>query len=425
MSDLNRTQTPAITEPDALVLPDVKSITLQNGIKVFFVNGGSQPVFRVEVGFDVGNIAHTNPLVAPIAMQMLKQGTSKLSSQALNEAIDFYGSFVESEAGKDFSGMAMYGIHRYAAESIQLLADMVYDAAFDNHEFELMVENEKQKIKVGLEKVSFVANQTFFHELYEGKTYGRKVELSDFDTLTLSEVKNHYAKFIQHAQPTLFLSGQINDAILKHIDQHFGSKTLQVLEREIPSLLNQNGEKQQSVHIDKKDAIQSAIRIGRRMFTRIHPDYMKMKVLNTILGGYFGSRLMANIREEKGYTYGIGSAVQSFLHDGFFYIATEVGKDVLKDALKEIYHEIEVLQQEPIDENELQVVKNYMIGSLLKDFDGPFEQLDCFKSVYRSGLTLEFYNKYVEEIKQVSAKELQELALRYLNPQQMVEISVG
>jgi len=425
MTDLNRIQAPIFTEPDALVLPDVIKKTLQNGIPVFIVNGGAQPVFRIEVGFDVGNISHANPLVAPITMQMLKQGTSKLSSHALNESIDFYGSFVESEAGRDFSGIAIYGIHRYAAESIQLLADMVYDAIFDEHEFNLMIQNEKQKLKVALEKVSFLANQAFFHELYDGKAYGRKVELSDFDTLTLYEVKKHYIHSIQQAKPTLFLSGQIDDQILALIEHHFAPRNFVDFESEKPTFSMVNGEIKNPFRIDKKDAIQSAIRIGRRMFTRNHPDYMKMKVLNTVLGGYFGSRLMANIREEKGYTYGIGSAVQSFLHDGFFYIATEVGKDVLNDALNEVYKEIEVLQQTLIDADELKVIKNYMIGSLLKDFDGPFEQLDCFKTVYRSGLTLAFYNQYVETIKRVTAEELQTLAQKYLNKNQLIEVSVG
>jgi hypothetical protein len=180
-----------------------------------------------------------------------------------------------------------------------------------------------------------------------------------------------------------------------------------------------------AISFEKKDAMQSAIRVGRRLFNKTNPDYYGMQMLNTILGGYFGSRLMSNIREDKGYTYGIGSGVASMLHDGFFYISTEVGVEVTKATLTEIYKEIERLQNDPVDDNELDLVKNYMLGTFLRSVDGPFAISEKFTSLKDYGLTNEFYKSYVKYIKQANPKDLQHFAQKYLNKSELSELVVG
>jgi zinc protease len=177
--------------------------------------------------------------------------------------------------------------------------------------------------------------------------------------------------------------------------------------------------------IEKKDAMQSAIRIGCRLFNKTHPDYFNMQVLNTILGGYFGSRLMSNIREDKGYTYGIGSGVASLLNDGFFYISTEVGVDVTTATLTEIYKEIDALQQTLVPTEELELVKNYLLGTFLRSVDGPFAISEKFTSIKDYGLTNDFYKAYVNHIKQVKAQDLMLMAQKYLGKNNLSELVVG
>ena len=172
------------------------------------------------------------------------------------------------------------------------------------------------------------------------------------------------------------------------------------------------------------EGVQGAIRIARPFPTRTHPDFKKSMVLNVLFGGYFGSRLMTNIREEKGYTYGITSYLQSHLDAAAWMITTEAGKDVSEATITEVYNEMELLRNEPPDEEELLLVKNYMMGLNLGYIDGPFNNISRWKSLILNGLDEEFFNDTIRQVKTVTAEELHELANKYLNPEDFFELVV-
>jgi predicted Zn-dependent peptidase len=161
------------------------------------------------------------------------------------------------------------------------------------------------------------------------------------------------------------------------------------------------------------------------MPNKLHPDHHKLQVFNTILGGYFGSRLMTNIREDKGYTYGIGSGIISLQNSGYFFISTEVGADVTKDALAEIYKEIELLRTEEVSLEELDLVKNYMLGHFLKSCDGAFNMASLFESVDSFGLDYSFYDEYINTIKTITPKTIKELGVKYFKKSDLKEVVVG
>ncbi len=165
--------------------------------------------------------------------------------------------------------------------------------------------------------------------------------------------------------------------------------------------------------------------MGRFLFPKSHPDYIDFQVLNTILGDYFGSRLMSNIREDKGYTYGIGSGVMDMNKTGYFVIVTEVGKEVLDKTLHEIKFELERLQNEPVPEDELDLVKNYMLGQLLKSADGPYAMLDMYNGVDMYDLNLDFYDRAIRQIKEITPARIRELAQQYLNFEDFLIITAG
>src|SRR6201999_3753609 len=154
--------------------------------------------------------------------------------------------------------------------------------------------------------------------------------------------------------------------------------------------------------------------MGLPTINRTHPDFSAMQILNTVLGGYFGSRLMANIREDKGYTYGIGSGISSLKHGAALFIATEVGADVCKAAINEIEKEINLLKTELIPEEELSLVRNYMLGSLLGSLENVFSHADKFKNIYFAGLDYDYYDRYTNTVKTITAPELKKLAEKYL-----------
>ena len=259
--------------------------------------------------------------------------------------------------------------------------------------------------------------------LFKDTPYDQFAEAENYDKLTQAQLQSFFKERYANHASYMVIAGNIAPDVLNQVIDAAGSLPLKTESKLLPYVNAITG--RQELFIEKKDAMQSAIRIGRRLFNKNHSDYFGMQLLNTILGGYFGSRLMSNIREDKGYTYGIGSGVASLLHDGFFYISTEVGVDVTKATLTEIYKEIEIVQQNLVTNEELELVKNYLLGTFLRSVDGPFAMSDKFTSIKDYGLTNEFYINYVNYIKQAKAEDLLLLAQKYLNKNDLSELVVG
>jgi predicted Zn-dependent peptidase len=174
-----------------------------------------------------------------------------------------------------------------------------------------------------------------------------------------------------------------------------------------------------------KDSVQSSIMVGNASILRNDPDYDELTVLNTVFGGYFGSRLMSNIREDKGYTYGIYSSLTPYRNGTIFEIGAEVGKEHKDNTFREIKLEMQRLQNEPIDEEELQTVKNYMSGRILRSVDGALRYSDVLKSMILFDRNPEKINEYLTAIQNISAERVQQLAKRYLDFEKMYRIAVG
>jgi predicted Zn-dependent peptidase len=216
----------------------------------------------------------------------------------------------------------------------------------------------------------------------------------------------------------------VSEFIIDEINQILGQNSFKliptpVIQKEIKTLTAS------SVKKEKKDAVQTSIRIGKKLFTRNHPDYLKFTVLNETLGGYFGSRLMKNIREEKGLTYGISSQIAPMLQEGYFVIGTDVKKELASKALEEIYNELEKLQNEPVGDEELQTVKNYMIGSYSNSITTPFSLANKFKTLHFNGLSYDYYDNYMTAIQKVNAKDLMQMAKKYFDRTSFTEVLVG
>ena len=221
------------------------------------------------------------------------------------------------------------------------------------------------------------------------------------------------------------MAGKVDDDVLSLLDNHFGGNDWNAITtpsiKDLPIITSANREQL----ILKEDAMQSAIRIGKVLFNKTHPDFQPLQILNTLFGGYFGSRLMSNIREDKGYTYGIGSGIASLQNSGYFFISTEVGVDVCKDALKEIYFEMNRLREELVPEDELQLVKNYLLGMFLRSVDGPFAMAERFKGIMEYNLNYDYFDRYIATIKEISASQLRSLANSYFDKDSMIELVVG
>ncbi len=248
--------------------------------------------------------------------------------------------------------------------------------------------------------------------------------MEDYQNIDHKILNQYFEERYREAEFTIIVSGKMPDNILKKLNQYFGKHHINK-RSEAAQTTSIEPATQLSHFIEKEGTLQSAIRLGKPMFNKLHPDYLKFKVLNTILGGYFGSRLMTNIREDKGYTYGIGSGIASLKHGGMFYIASETGTEVTQKALDEIFIEIEKLRSSLVPEEELKLVKNYMAGNFLRSADGPFALAELFKGVHTHNLSMDYYSEYLKTIKNITTEEIHDLAVNYLQPESIIRLVVG
>jgi predicted Zn-dependent peptidase len=258
----------------------------------------------------------------------------------------------------------------------------------------------------------------------EEHPYGRAVRHEDYTGIGREMLQQFHSSYYRQNVMTLFASGRIESDSVSLINKHFGTAGLPGRAETYPPALEEKDECTRD-RIIKKGAIQSAIRIGSRTINKRHPDYFGLKILDTVLGGYFGSRLMKNIREEKGYTYGIHSSIRSYRLSGYKSISAEVGSDHTDEATREIYKEIIMLQNEPVKKAELDAVKNYMLGELLRMFDGPFATLESFRSAWEFGMDNTYYNRFAETIKSIGSDEIISLARTYYKTEDLIEVTAG
>jgi zinc protease len=421
---LNRTLAPESKQVDDIKFIEPLKQQLDNGIPVFTINAGQQELVRIEFIFENINWDASKPLQAIAVNHLINNGTTTLTAKEIAEKVDYYGAFLQTEYGADQSAIKLYSLNKHLPAVLPILLSILTDSIFPEQELGIFIQNQKQSLQVSLQKNDFLARKHFAHTLFGHTTYGSNIGPADYDAIQQIDLKNYFTAAYTAGNCTIVAAGKFEQQEFDLLNAVFG-KDFKSQGLATTNYFSFDSKKGTELLIEKPDAIQSAIRMGMLSITRNHPDFPGFQVLNCLLGGYFGSRLMANIREDKGYTYGIGSAVVSLKDAGYFFIATEVGTDVCQSALHEIEKEIDLLKTETIPEEELSLVRNYMLGAMLGSLENAFSHADKFKNVYFSGLDYEYYRRYIHTVKTITAQDLNQLANRYLNTDNFVKVVVG
>ncbi len=429
MEILDRKTSPAFGTVEKIEMIQATEQRLRNNIPVYSVNAGTQELIKIEFLFAAGMFQQSIPLQAATVNTMLEEGTSKLNAAEIADKVDYYGAFLETSVSQDTASVVLYTLNKHLRSTLPVVEQIIKDSVFPQHELETYIRNRKQKFYVNNQKVEIIARKQF-SELLFGEThpYGINVKEPDFDIINRTHLNDFYSRFYRADNCKIILAGKVDENVLGLLDNHFGgndwletTKNDAVLKKDTSIVSSAQHEHL----ILKDDALQSAIRIGKVLFNKTHPDFQSLQVLNTIFGGYFGSRLMSNIREDKGYTYGIGSGLVSLQNAGYFFISTEVGVEVCSSAIHEIYFEMNRLREDLVKEDELQLVKNYLLGKFLRSVDGPFAMAERFKGLMEYNLGYDYFDKYIATIKNISASQLRDLANQYLDKNSMIELVVG
>ena len=418
---------PPIQQVENIILPPPSVSRLSNGVEVIETRLGTQDIFKIEFVFDVGRVHEHRNLVHRATPRLLRDGTRQHSGAEIADILDFYAGTLQMPYSLDNTSIALFGMTKHAPALLPLLSEMMYEPLFPEKELATWVDNSLQRLAVDLTKNDVLVYRNITETLFgEMHPYGYNSTTEDYKSLTTADLVQHYTQHLQMDNCRIFLSGKTDDAFLNLVDTYFGQKIGGNNPQKAPKNFPESPKVGRYEHkIVNVDTVQTAIRIGRRIGGRQNPDFYGLFVLNTILGGYFGSRLMTNIREEKGYTYDISSAIDTMRHDGFWYIETEVGNEFVQLTLAEIYAEIEKLQTELVPSSELEMVRSYLLGTLLSMVDGPFAVSDVLKTLHTEGGGIEDFDKFVETVRTITPENLQFLAQKYFQKEDLAEVIAG
>ncbi len=423
---MNRTIEPEIKLIETVTLPAVEKIQLDNGVPVYSINAGEQDVVKIEFLFKAGKWYEDKNLVADFTNRLLREGTINHDSREIADLFDYYGTNINYGAGFETAGAVLYSLTSQIENVLPLMGEIFSEAVFPEKELHTAINNRKQRLKVDLEKNDFIANRNFVDALFGQKhPYGRVTEFADFDVISPDDLKAFYKNHYNASNLALIISGKYDAGLLSLLNKYFGSKTLLGPKASETLSYPIEASKDLILHTEKSDSVQSAIAVGNLTINKFHPDFLKLSLLNTVFGGYFGSRLMSNIREEKGYTYGIYSSFVSYPHSGFLEISAEVGKEVRQATLDEIQKEINILRSELIPEDELQIVKNYMSGKILRSLDGALKFSETLKGLIIYGQDTDYIIKLLQTVRETGSEELLRLANQYYDFDKMYKVTVG
>jgi predicted Zn-dependent peptidase len=423
--NLDRKTAPDFREIDHISLIHPEHIQLDNGCNIFCFNSGDQELVRIEWLFGNLKFNPAKPLLNVAANTLLTEGTSTMTAAQIADTIDFYGAFLQAEYGFDTSELTLYSLNKHLGSTLPVIKDILTNSVYPEKELETYIRNQQQKLQVSLQKNDILARRAYNKAVYGDTIYGYSGTPEHYRQLNREDLLAHFKEMYQPSNCTIIISGKIEPQTIGLVKEYFDKNWQNTGEKADATLLDPQPATEHFYYTEKPEALQSAIRMGRPMVNRTHPDFPALQVLNTVLGGYFGSRLMANIREDKGYTYGIGSGLSSMKNGGAFYIATEVGADVCHLAVEEIEKEINLLKTEPIPVEELELVRNFMLGSLLGSLENVFSHADKFKTLYFAGLDYSYYDRYTATVKSITSEELLALANKYLNFDEFYKVIVG
>lgn len=415
---------PAVQPLKEIKFPALIKKTLNNNVPVFFIQQGKVPVIQVSVVFYAGNTASTLKHLPVATNALITEGTAEKNSQQIFEELDFYGAYLQTYCANEIADVSLYASVKHLDKVLPVFFEVITQASYPEHEIELWKQRHTEQLKVNKQKTSYLASNAFKQAVFPNHPYGYVMEEEDYLKAEQKELQEFHRKAYIPENSYIIVSGDGYDAdhIVSVLNGYWGHNTPRMFSKpDIALPAPQKG----YIHVPKSDAMQATLRIGGRMPHHSHPDYLKLKVLITLYGGYFGSRLMSNLREEKGYTYGVYASLVGLKQESYISIGTDVGIEVAEDAIAQIKAEAEKLQQENADAEELELVKNYMLGQLTGDFETAFNTADYYKSLIILGYDHQHLEKLVQAVKTCTSDELKTLAQLYLDPDKWVVVKAG
>ena len=423
----DRTKVPSIKQIAQFSISKPERQVLPNGMTLNVINSGSEDVVRFDLVIHCGQLNQTQPLQAMFANRMLREGTKLFTSSEIAEKLDYYGAWLDLSSSANSGFVTLYSLGKYFPKTMEILASMIKEPTFPERELKVVTDMNKHHFLVNNQRVDVLARKRL-NQLLFGKTHplGQFAVLEDYDRIHAETLKSFYNKYYSSANCSAYVSGKVTNDVLKCIEKHFGLVPWgnQTQKEALPAFRPEPAAVKREF-IEKEDALQSSIKMGCFVPEREHEDYLDLRVLATVFGGYFGSRLMSNIREDKGYTYGICAGVLSYPDCSVLGISTEADNQYVEPLITEVYHEMDRLCQERVSDTELEMVRNYMLGDLCRAYEKAFSLSDAWIFIETGNLNEDFFDRSVTSIREITSERIQDLARKYFIKEKLIEVVAG
>ncbi|MEA1878488.1 MAG: pitrilysin family protein [Bacteroidota bacterium] len=427
MSENKRSKAPAFAIPEQLypIKPDLYQSSL--GFPIYTISAGTEPVVRLDFIFQAGTRYQNELFISGCTNSLLTEGTHCRTGKEIAETIDFLGSYIYPFYDRDEAGITMYCLEKHLKKNLELVLEILQKPSFPPEEIEIFKAKKRQSLILDKQKPEHAAREHFLENIFGQKhPYGIHGKLEDLDVLEQEKLVSFHQTFYNPTNMKIILTSRDCTEHLPFLEEMLSGWKSSPMSRPFPKPVPPPENQRPDHHyIEVNQATQTSIRLGKVMPDRHHPDYPMLSIINTILGGYFGSRLMQNIRENKGYTYGIGSGLISFKEQTILTISSSVTSEVYADAIKECFLELKKLREELVPEKELSRVRNYLIGDLQRQLDGPFNIADTFKSLLFYGLDFTDLDKIQKTLFELNPENIRVLALKYLQEGDFLVIAAG
>jgi zinc protease len=417
---------PAPGAPKGFQLPAPTRFTLPNGMKATLVQWGSTPKVTVELAIAAGNghEAAEQVWLADVTAALMREGTPTRTAQRVSEESARMGGSLDITGAADTTEIATDVLSEFAPQAVALVADVARNPRFPEAELARLKVDKVRELSIARSNPQQIALEKFRSVLYPGHAYGRlfptEAQLSGY---TLAQVRDFYAKNFGAARAHLYVVGRFDPAqVEKAVRDAFSGWAAGPAAATTPA----QPKSTRGVHlVDRPGAVQSTLIVGMPVIDPTQPDYVPLVVTNTLLGGYFSSRLTANLREQKGYTYSPFSQLSSRRRDTYWAENADVTTAVTGPSLKEIFYEIDRLQAEPPPEDELSAVKNYAAGTFVLNNSTRGGIINQLEFVDLHGLPETYLRDYVAKVNAVTPATIQQMAKKYISDDTATIVVVG
>ena len=424
---LDRTTPPPIRQLSefSIALPERRK--MKNGMPLNIINAGTEDVVRFDLLIGGGQWHQEQPLQAMFTNRMLREGTRRMTSAQIAEKLDYYGAWLELSSSVNYGFITLYSLNKYFSRTLSVIAEMVKAPLFPAKELSVVADTNKQQFLVNSTRVEMIARKQLNRALFGAEhPFGRYAVAEDYDRITPEVLRDFYQKYYHSGNCSVYISGKVTPDIIRSIEENLGDDAWgEVKDKPVMQAVAPRTTSEKHLFVEREDALQSSLKMGSFVMDRQHPDFLKARVMVTLFGGYFGSRLMSNIREDKGYTYGIGAGIVSYPDTGILIISTEAANEYINSIIAEVYREMDKLCNELVPQGELEMVKNYMLGDLCRSYEGPFSLSDAWIYIETAGLDDKFFIRSLDAIRGITREEIQRLAQAYFCKENLIEVVAG